>query len=424
MRLCFTILSIIFLSTSFGQGEWTLEQCIDSAMANNNGIRLSELDLGISEVNMRATNLNYMPSVNANATHGYNWGQTIDPFTNQFAANRVQYNNFYLSSSLTLFSGLTNHYSRKIETIDYRISGENLKRKKRSITLDIITAYLQVKLNSELVKLREKHISYIKETIERDIILEELDYQTKKDRLESEAQKSKEEYQMILALNDLRKASFLLQTLIGITPDSTFQLSDSISLEMSFNIDENLLQTLNTKRILYENKQLKGRLLPTISINGSLGSGYSENNKFLTPNGELAPKPFDDQLSENFYQSLSATISIPIFSGANSYSQIKINQLEYQQQLIRNEQHSIRRKNQLLEYHLDIENQKAALESARKSFDAYTKLYEDSKIQFENGVIDYYTFIQVKDDFFNAESELVQSKYRLLFAEFIYMVYL
>lgn len=424
MRVYISILSVIFISTSFSQTEWTLEQCIDSAIANNNGIRLSELDLGISEANMKAANLNYLPSVNANATHGYNFGQTIDPFTNQFATNRVQYNNFYLSSSLILFSGLTNHYSRKIESIDYDLNKYDLELKKRNTTLDIIATYLQVKLNEEIVELREKHISYINETIERDLILEELDYQTKKNRLESEAQKLKEEYQLTLAINDFKKTSFLLQNLVGRVPDSTFQLSDSISFEMEFNLDENLLAKLKTERILYENKQLKGRLLPTISINGSLGSGYSENNKFLTPNGELAPKPFNDQLSENFYQSLSATISFPLFNGVNSYSQVKINQLQYQQQLINNEQQSIDRKNKLLEYQLDIENQKAALESARKSFEAYSKLYEDSKIQFENGVVDYYTFIQVKNDLFSTESELLQAKYRVLFAEFIYMVFL
>lgn len=423
MKHIIIVFILIMNHNFYSQNIWTLEQCIDSAFHNNSNIKLLELNLAISETNLKASKLNFIPTLNANANHGYNWGQTIDPFTNQFATNRVQYDNFYLSSSLTLFSGFNSHYNKKIKSFEYEINSQDLNIKKREISLEILTAYLQVKLNEEIISLRKKSLSYIDEALKREIILENLEYQTNVKSLEKEAQKSKEEYLLKLAENDLKKSSFLLQTLIGLVPDSTFVLSDSIFLIKKIYVDESLLAKLETQKLEYEQKQLKGRFLPTISISGSLGSGYSGNNKYLNENGEYVSQPIKNQINENLYRSFNATISIPIFNGVNSYFKIRISDLKYQQLNIKNNQLKSDHINKLLEYQIDIENLKSELISAKKTVESYTKLFDNSKIQYENNSISYFDYIKYKEELFIAESEATQVKYRLIFAEFIYLLY-
>ena len=51
----------------------------------------------------------FLPNLNGNASHGYNWGQTIDPFTNQFATSRIRSNSLGIGSGITLFGGMANH---------------------------------------------------------------------------------------------------------------------------------------------------------------------------------------------------------------------------------------------------------------------------------------------------------------------------
>ncbi|MBK9627660.1 MAG: hypothetical protein IPO56_08130 [Flavobacteriales bacterium] len=60
----------------------------------------------------------FLPNLNAAATHGYNWGQTIDRYTNTFATDRVRTNNFYLGSDWMLFGGLSQQNQFKQAKLD------------------------------------------------------------------------------------------------------------------------------------------------------------------------------------------------------------------------------------------------------------------------------------------------------------------
>lgn len=422
MKIAFTILTFCaFLS--FGQKEWTLQECIDSAWINNPEMQLSDIDFSIAEINVRANNLNFLPNLNGNASHGYNWGQTIDPFTNSFATDRVRYNNFYLSSSVTLFSGLQNYYEKKVSSIDREIILANREIDKRNLTLEILSAYLQIKLNNEIVLLNQKHLSYSQEQVRRAELLENLEFETKRRRLESEAQETSDQYELVQSENDLRRSRVLLQLLIGKSPDSTFVLADSISSIAPMNVDEMRVNELQAERNLLQSKQLKGSLLPNLTLNGALGSGYSENNQFLGPNGSFIPKPFGTQLNENFYQSVYVNLSIPIFNGASSYAQIRINEKEYERIHIENRQRADELTNIKLQNQLELNNQRTSLTFAEASFESYKLLFDEASIQYDNGAISYYDYLQSKDAFFNAESELIQAKYRLKFAELVNGLY-
>ncbi len=157
MKKIITLL-ILFPYSLFGQEKvWTLQECINSGFVNNAGIRLAEIDISIANSNLKSTQLNFLPTLNGNVSHGYNWGQTIDPFTNSFATTQVRYNTFYLASSVTLFSGLQNHYEKKINHINLAVNLINEQIEKRNVLIDVLGAYLQVQLNNEIVHLKQKH---------------------------------------------------------------------------------------------------------------------------------------------------------------------------------------------------------------------------------------------------------------------------
>jgi outer membrane protein len=422
MKMMLSIIAI-YPFLLFGQNDWTIEACIDSALVNNPEMQLSEIDLSIANINVKSSQWDFLPSVNGSASHGYNWGQTIDPFTNSFATDRVRYNNFYLSSSLVLFSGLQNYYEKKIVGVDQAIILANKEIDRRNLTLEILGAYLQAKLNEEIVSLKRKHLSFTQEQVKRAKLLEELEYDTKRRRLEAEAQETNDQYELVQSQNDLKKSLFLLQLLIGRNPDSTFSLADSVSSFSGSTIDETRINSLLAEKRLLESKQTLGTLSPTLSLNGSIGTGYSGNNTFVSPDGSFIPKPFGDQIDENFYQSLFVTLTLPIFSGVESYAQIEINKQEYERIRVENEVRSATLINTKLQNQLEVENQKTALKFAQASFKSYKLVFEDASLQYENGVIDYYQYLQNKDAFLNAESELIQAEYRLKFAEIVMTVF-
>src|ERR1043165_5955215 len=86
----------------------TLEQCIDYALKNNIQIKQSQLNTELSQVALTQSKANLLPSLNANASHSYNIGRTIDRFTNQFADAQVLSQNFGVSTDVNLFNGFQN----------------------------------------------------------------------------------------------------------------------------------------------------------------------------------------------------------------------------------------------------------------------------------------------------------------------------
>src|SRR4051812_18143589 len=109
-----TIIFLLLASASLqGQSRWTLQQCIDYAKSHNIALRQAGLNNQISKNNATQTYANSLPSINAGATHIYNFGQTIDRFTNQFARGTVLSQNFYLQANLVLWSGFTQYNSIK-----------------------------------------------------------------------------------------------------------------------------------------------------------------------------------------------------------------------------------------------------------------------------------------------------------------------
>ena len=90
---CFT-----FASLSFAQKPWSLQKCINHAFEHNLQIKQSQLGTDRAELGYRTSQGAFLPTLNASASHGYNIGMTIDPFTNEFATDAIQSNNLGLSS--------------------------------------------------------------------------------------------------------------------------------------------------------------------------------------------------------------------------------------------------------------------------------------------------------------------------------------
>ena len=99
------------------QKIWTLEDCINYALENNLDIQKQIQSVESNKANLTQSALSMLPNLNANGSNYWNFGQTIDQYTNTFATTTVRSNNFYLSSSMVLFNGL-----QKLNTVKQYLS--------------------------------------------------------------------------------------------------------------------------------------------------------------------------------------------------------------------------------------------------------------------------------------------------------------
>src|SRR5689334_3934267 len=83
----------------------SLKQCVETALANNFNVQQNGLQMQADEVNWKQSKLNLLPDLNGSATHGSNQGRSIDPFTNSYINQNVNYASYGLNSSVLLFQG-------------------------------------------------------------------------------------------------------------------------------------------------------------------------------------------------------------------------------------------------------------------------------------------------------------------------------
>ena len=453
------VILFLFLASSivgFGQERWTLEQCVNYAVENNITIKQSELQAQLSEQNVVGAKGSALPTLNGFATHGYNFGQRIDPFTNQFAETRVQSNNFQLSSNWVLFGGLQNYNSIRRSELEVMAAKYDVESTKNDISLQVALAYLRILQNDELLKVAEFQQDIIRQQVDRTERLVKAGSVPAGDLLQIQAQLANEEANVVNAQNQVDLAYLSLKQILQLDASADFEVVQP-QVEVAVNAKminssttiyanaEETLPAIKGAEIRVEStekgiKVAQGSVSPRLSLNGSIGTGFSdlqtvgvgnavevgtraigftENTMetVLTPvfDQDRQTKAFNDQLQDNFNQNITVTLNIPIFNGfqnANAISRSKI-QNEIAKTTLLQVQNGVKQ---------DIEqayaDAKAALRNYRateKSLNSLQTAYDYAQKRFEVGMINAVDFNTAKNNLTQAQSNLVRSKYTYVF---------
>ena len=105
----FSFLVLFFFSSLCkvqSQQVYTLQQCIDSALANNIPVKQAGLRAEEAQVNWKQARMNLLPDLNASISHGVNSGRSIDPFTNTYVNQAINYATYGLGSPCPELFGL------------------------------------------------------------------------------------------------------------------------------------------------------------------------------------------------------------------------------------------------------------------------------------------------------------------------------
>jgi outer membrane protein len=180
-----------------------------------------------------------------------------------------------------------------------------------------------------------------------------------------------------------------------------------------------------------------GGLSPTLSLQGSLGTGYSgaAQSATATPNGvdtigittqgdyvlvpgfdyNYATVPFSEQLDNNFNQSFGVQLTIPIFNRLQVSTNIQRAQIQYQNAQLNADLARQNLDKNIQQAHTDAQ---AALQKYRAQEAAVTAAKEAFKYteeKFNVGAVNTIDYTNSKNRLALAESNLLQAKYDYIF---------
>lgn len=464
MKTILTIfLFIASLTIATAQSStWDLQQCVDYAQKNNISLKQAEISAKINHNNATQSKAAILPTVNAGAQHTYNFGRTIDRYTNTFANSQVLSQNFYVSSNVILWSGMAQYNNIKANQYQYLSSAETYLQQRNDLALNVATAYINVIFSDEILQIAKTQYKITEEQLDRTQKLADAGTLAKSAVYDLKAQLANEDVNVISSDNNYQIALLSLKQLLNLDTLSNFNISrpnvDILNNELAAvsvqEIYETALKNQHSVRsaeysVMAAEKSLdvaKGRISPTLSATGSLGTGTSEldrnidavnfvgveqtpyyiaddpNNPTLIypvyqPKTEVitSKKPFADQFKDNVNKSVGLTLSIPIFNGLQTVTGVKNAKLtalnaKYSQDLLeQNLYKTIAQAYANARAALNKYNaSKLAVEASEQSF-----FYAEQK--FNVGAISTFDYNNAKVRSQNALGNMVQAKYDYVF---------
>jgi outer membrane protein len=453
---------LIGRSQSYAQTEplpvlWTLEDCINHAWSNNIQIKQQQLSLQLSKLQYTQSITSMLPNVNGSVNNVYNYGQTLDLYTNQFASTSVRSNNFALSSNVVVFSGLQMLHTVMQKKLDFLASAYDLEQMKHDIALTIATYYLQVLYNMEQLDIAQGQLDITTQQVDRTRRLVEAGTLANGSLLTIQAQQASEEMNVVSAQNNLNISLLTLAQMLDLPSTQGFSIVKPIvmipdasalmvnpadiyqvSLGMQPGIRSAETKVKSAKKGL---AAAYGALSPSISLNGSIGTGYSgASQEIATTTLEAPPiigytettmepvysaypnytntyqtKPFSDQISDNVNKSIGLYVSIPIFNrwqvqtGISSAKiQVKMAELNLQ-----NTQNNLNKTIQ--QAHADALAALNRYQAAQKSVTAYQEAFKYTQQKYDVGLLNSIDYNDAKNKLAKANSDLLQAKYEFVF---------
>src|SRR5690242_295608 len=156
-----------FVLLGSAQDSLTLKEAVETGIKNNLEVLQADLLMQKSGINLKQSREYMLPDLNANASYGKNFGRSIDPFTNGYIDQRVNFANYGASSNLLLFNGSSLQNQIKANKLGYEASKKELQQAKDNLTINIILAYLQVLSAEEILKQSEAQVLVTQKQVER-----------------------------------------------------------------------------------------------------------------------------------------------------------------------------------------------------------------------------------------------------------------
>ena len=455
MKKIISILVILFNFNSFSQDLWTLQECVNRALNENISIKQAELDYLDSEISRKTAIGNFLPNLNIGSSHSWNIGLNQNITTGLLENVTTQFSSMNLNMNIDILNGLKNIKQLHLANLSILANQYQLADMKENISLLVANSFLQILFNKEILKVQKLQLEISKKEVERANELVDNGVIPSGDLYEFEANLSSVEKSLIDAENGLKLAKMSLAQVLLIEDYENFDIVDKdYKLEISNILDKSpneifayAVENKNEIKIAETNLQIakkslelnKSFLQPRLSAFYSLSTriAYSDrlagtgdfsyvpigivestNQRVLSPVQNtiiIPPKSFSDQFDINKGQNYGLSLSIPVFNGFSVRSNVNRSKVNIQ-----------RSENLLFQTKLDLENtinqayndaigSLKAYQASKKSFSSRKLSFEYAQEKLNLGVLNPYEYSQVKQRYESSQSDLIRSKFDLIF---------
>ncbi len=425
------IISLFFTVNSFAQKKWTLEECVAHAVENNVSIKQIELDNKLAEIDIKDAFGNFLPNLNATASHSWNVGLNTNITTGILENQTTQFTSMGASSSVDIFKGLQNQNRFRKSKLALISSQYQHLKIEEDVALNVVNAYLQILFNKENQKVQQQQFKTDSLQLVRSEALVDAGMIPSGDLFDMKATLATDRQRIIQAEYALIVSKMSLAQLLQMEDFKDFDIAD---VEYEFEPTTILLETPESifHKARFERTELKiaennvkiaekdvdiakGAVLPSLTGFYSFSSRVSYAKIPDGKGGVINPEPFFDQFDMYKGHSFGVQLNIPIFNGFVTKNNIARSKVNLEKNKLAFEQTELDLERNIYTAYSDAKGAMETYLATEEMLKAREEAFRYTKERYENGMATAFDYNQSQTLLVNTQSDLLRTKYDYLF---------
>jgi outer membrane protein len=450
--------------TAKAQQVISLQQAVDSTLKNNLTIKQAQVTEALATEDYKQSRYNQLPSLNANPQGGYYFGksQIAGAFAYSSSALNIQ---GQANLSITLFQGgqLRNQILQNKLLLD--VDKTSTAKVKNDLLLNVVTDYLTILTDQDLVIAAKQQIDLAKITLDRAQKNFDQQNATRADLAQAQAQVSTAELNLTNAQNQVDLAILVLKQYMEMDPKTEItvekpDISKLTDIRTVYNVSEVIktaftnnpdirLAELQQQTYAQAIKIARGNYYPVLSLYGGLGSSYSNQastfigqtplgtvspigvvrptgDTVFTPNyrSSFAPIPFKTQLNNNFNQYFGLNLQIPIFNHFSARTSVRKAKLNYEYAQLTTELAKNTLSKTIIQAVLDLDAAEKSYQSALQTYQSNKEALNVTKQRYDAGLVNTLDYNTALTNYNKSQNDMIEGKYQVIFRSKVIDYYL
>jgi outer membrane protein len=416
--------------------KWTIEECVAYALEHNITIKNTELDGKLASIDKSDARGNFLPTVNANASHSWNIGLNQNITTGLLENETTQFTSAGLNANVDIYKGLQNQNRYRRSALAVVAAQYQLTKMKDDVSLNVANAFLQILFNKENIKVQKELQASDERQLNRTQELVNAGSIPRGDLLDIKATVAADKQKVIAAENALLISKLSLAQLLQLDDFQNFDIADQ---DMEAKQSEVMFQTPDAiyKKALEQRVEVKlaktnleiaekdiqiarGAHHPTLQGFYSFNSRISYANIPIFDSigraiGTRSADPFFNQFSDNKGHNFGLQVTVPILNGFNIRNNVERSKVAAERAKIALSQSQLDLERTVYTAFTDASGAFNSYQSAVVALEAREGAFNYAKERFAVGMMNSFDFNQAQTLYANAQSEVLRTKYDYIF---------
>jgi len=435
---------LLLLSSSLYAQEpkkWTLEECIQYAIAHNIDIKKMALLKENTAVELNTAKMSRLPDLNAGAGQTWSFGRSNNTPSGTYENQTISNTKVSVSSSTPLFTGFRIHNQIEQGKSKLAVVTYNLEKAKEDLSLNVAFLFLQVLFKKELLKVDEEQLALSQSQVKKTEILVEVGKVPASQLFDIKAQAAKDEVGVTESQNALQLSLLDLMQSLELERTSAFDIAVPQTEDM---VESNMNSILPPEEIYgyavtskpqikaqessVQNAQkglkvAKSGYYPSLYLNMGYNNSYFYNYSMegrsmmndLNEPFTWRNTTFANQIKNNGGEYIGLNLNVPIFNRFDVRNQVQSARLGIQDQQLTLENTKKKLYKEIQTAYSNAVAAQAKYSSSLKAVEASRESFKYAEERYEIGKSTVFEFNEAKKRLIQSLSEQIQAKYDYIF---------